>query len=66
MAVGNLAQEAAVNLGFELKKWPSWVKEGGPAFAFSLFCKYLYVTTCFLKYFDTKPIPQSHHLDQHI
>ena len=34
MAVGNIAQDAAVALGVELRKWPSWAKEGGPAFAF--------------------------------
>ena len=34
MAVGNLAQDAVVTLGVELKKWPLWAKEGCPAFAF--------------------------------
>ncbi len=37
MAVGNLFQEFATSMGVELKKWPSWAKEGGPAFAFGLF-----------------------------
>jgi len=37
MAVGNICQEFATNMGVQLKKWPSWAKEGGPAFAFGLF-----------------------------
>ena len=37
MAVGNIAQEIATNMGVQLKKWPSWAKESGPAFAFGLF-----------------------------
>lgn len=37
MAVGNLSQEAATKLGVELRKWPSWAEEIGPAFAFGLF-----------------------------
>ena len=37
MAVGNLFQEAATNMGVQLKKWPSWAKDTGPMFAFALF-----------------------------
>lgn len=39
MAVGTLAQEAAVNIfGVELKKkWPEWMQGAGAFFAFSLF-----------------------------
>ncbi|KAL7535220.1 hypothetical protein ACHAXR_006353 [Thalassiosira sp. AJA248-18] len=37
MAVGNLFQELATTMGVQLKKWPSWAKEIGPAFAFALF-----------------------------
>ncbi|KAL9190297.1 hypothetical protein ACHAXT_007508 [Thalassiosira profunda] len=37
MAFGNLAQDAALAMDVQLRKWPKWGQTAGPAFAFGLF-----------------------------